>query len=431
MGSQSGTEATIESGSKPPEPPPKTGSAALLPQAGLVELCVELTKEDPSPEIFRKWAAIHAVGSAAERRVWTQFGRQRLHPNLFVFLVGPPGVGKTVAINPIGVLLRKSAAVTLAPNDITKQGLLDSLAGCAKGTVFEGRPFDYHFMAILVAELSNFMSKYDDALAGLMTDLFDCPPVNEEKKRSGAGKMIPSPGISLLVGTATKNLGSTISDEMWGSGFMARVILVYSSEVIHPADIFAQIDHDEVLATEIVEGLKRIGERKGGMEWDAEAKELLLNFKLTQSEGAPLHNRLENYTTRRWLHLGKLCMIAALSDERMAVEADDFNTALGWLTEAESFMPEVFKDMVHHEDGQIYEEMRQFVFHMHFRSGHKAIPASILYEWLSKRVSSYSIQRMLEVAEVAGYIIRMAGTSGAEALYKPGSMGGGKNISVI
>lgn len=377
------------------------------------------------------WTAIHAVGAAAERRVWTPLGINKLHPNLFVFLVGPPGTGKSQALNPMSVLLRKSNAVELAPNDITKQGFLDALAKCPKGALLNGRPFDYHFMAICISEMSNFMSKYDLDLAGIMTDLFDCPPMNDEKKRSGAGTAIPFPGISMIVGTATANLGSTITDELWGSGFMARVIMVYSADEVIPANMFAENPVDDKLAEELVTGLRRIGEMKGPMEWTPEAQHRLLHFRLNQKDGAPLHNRLAFYVTRRWLHLGKLCMISALSDERMVVEESDFAQATEWLFAAEREMPEIFKDMVHHEDGVIFEEMRLQMFGLHMASGRKPIPASMLYEFLSKRVSAYGIPRMIEVAVASGYFRRMAGTSGEDALYIPSPPLGFKDSGIL
>ncbi len=370
--------------------------------------------------MFRQWTGIHAVGAAAKRQVWTQLGENRLYPNLYVFLVGPPGTGKSQSINPMTELLRKSQAVNIAPNDMTKQALLDVLYESARGAVIDGRPFDYHFLTICISELSNFMSKYDHDLTGLLTDLFDCPPSNDEKKRtSDNGKFIPFPGLSFIMGTATQNLGNTISNEMWGSGFMARVIMVYAAEEVMPLDMFASAKANPMLAEQIVVGLRRIGDLKGPMSWTPEARIALATFRRDQKLGAPVHNRLTFYVVRRWLHLGKLCMIAALSDQRMEVELEDYTLAHSWLLAAEADMPEIFKDMVSHEDGQIHEELRGYLFTLHMRSNRKPIEAAVLYNFLKSRVSSYSIPRIIEVAVAADYIRRVAGTSGDDALYVP------------
>lgn len=411
MDSPSGEEVTLAPDNKPPPPPSATG---------LVDLYLEYSKDLPTPRVFRLWSAIHAVGAAAERRMWTNFGRNKLYPNLFVFLVGPPGVGKTQALEPMAELLRKSGAVTMAPNDISKQGLLDALANAAKGALLDGRPFDYHFLALSIRELANFMSKYDMELTGLLTDLFDCPSVNEEVKRThDKGKLIPSPGISFIMGTATQNLGSTISTEMWGSGFMARVIMVYSADEIIPEDMFEAIATDDRVAEELVVGLRRIGEMKGHMTWDPEAQKLLHHFRVNQKTGAPIHNRLTHYVTRRWLHLGKLCMIAALSDERQHVDAEDFRTALSWLHAAEHEMPEIFKDMVSHEDGQIHEELRNYCMNLYMKAGRIPIHASVVYKFLAARVASHTISRIIEVTVAADYLRRCAGTEGDDAEYVP------------
>lgn len=404
------------------------GSDEELQDKGIVGAYVEYTKEVPSSVMFRMWTAIHAVGAAAERRIWTSLGINRLYPNLFVFLVGPPGVGKTMAINPMSTLLRKSGATIIAPNDITKQGLLDTLAESSRSGVFDGKPFDFHYTTVIVRELANFMSKYDLELTGILTDLYDCPAANEEKKRSHLkGKMLPFPGLNLLVGTATENLGSTIAPEMWGSGFMARVIIAYNAELIVPKDMFAVDDMDEAKAQHIIACLSEVGKMAGPMTWVAPARAMIQTFRENPSEGAPLHNRLAHYITRRWLHLAKLCMIAALSRGSMTISDSDFDLALQWLTHCETFMPEVFKDMIQHQDGQIYHDLQQHFFALHVRANRKAVPAHMIYEWFSKRVPSYAIERMIDVACAANFLNRVAGTgvSGIDALYIPSMPGTG------
>lgn len=379
------------------------------------------TKDAPSPERFRLWSAIHAIGAAGERRIWTRLGINKLHPNLFVFLVSPPGIGKSQAINPMSVILRKSQAALLAPTDMTKQGLLDALEQCGRGAIVNGEPFDYHFMAICISELSDFMPQYDPALAGLLTNLFDCPPISEEQKR-GQGKkskVIPFPGISFIMGTATKNLGNTITDELWGTGFMARVIMVYSDEEVIPKDMFAQPEVDKDLEEELATALRRIGQLKGEMAWEIPAQIALRDFRISQKEGAPIHNRLESYVVRRWLHLAKLTMVAAMADERMVVTLDDFALAKSWLLEVESFMPEIFKDMISHEDGQIYAELQSYVFQRQ-QIVRGPIHREEIIRFIAGRSATHSVLRIIEVAEASGRIQRVAGTSGDDAQYLAG-----------
>lgn len=378
----------------------------------MVRAALSFTKDVSSPEIFRLWTAIHAIGSAAERRVWTDAGIDRLYPNLFVFMVGPPGVGKTSAMKPITALLRKAAACTISPNDMTKAGLLDALSQCLKGVILDGEAYDYSYMACYISEMTNFMAKYDSSLAGILTDLWDCGDLNEESKRHGKGKTIPYPAISLLMGTATETLGDAIPNVQWGSGFMARVILVYEDEAKPRPDFFAKQTFSDALAAEIVEGFKAIGDFKGPMAWTPEAQNLFNEFRTRKKETEIDHARLANYNTRRDLQLGKLSMIAALSALRMEITEPDIHTALGWLLPTEARIPEIFHNMIHGEDAALLEEL---CHHFRTRTAHNPIQPPELFQFFSKRTNVQRVDKLIEVAINADYLAKVAGM----ALYFP------------
>lgn len=438
--SGAGSKATHGGEQHPPGPEQSTGSTppdAAPPTPDYIDAFVTATSGIPSPLPFRRWAAIWQVGSAGQRRIWTQLVPNRpIFPNIFAFLVGPPGTGKTEAIVPAVEHLRKSDTAKIAPNDVTKQALLDRLAKCASAVQFEGPPIaliDFHYMAVGIRELTNFMSQYDRDLAGILTDLFDNPPVNDETKRSGAGAIIVRPGLSLLAGTATKNLGATIGKDLWGQGFMSRVILVYSAE---QADLTFFGDEDEHVAvasetTHIYPGLvaqlARIGAMKGRVRWAPDAQRLFNEWKERDFAPVPMHAKLVEYNARRFLHVAKLSLISAMSRQSYTIEGSDFSRALSWLEDAERVMPEIFKEMTIHSDGEIAREMHMHAFALW--SLHKQwIPYSTLASFLMTKVAARDIKRIIENAEEAGMFDRKAGTSGVTALYKPRADGQLKDL---
>lgn len=393
-----------------------------------------MTDSLPSPREFRKWAAIWAVGSAGRRRIWTELVPGRpIYPNLFVFEVGPPGTGKTEAINPAMEHLRKSQTCKLAPNDITKQSLLDNLDQAPDAVILDGLagpvPTEFHFLAIGIRELSNFMNQYDSALAGLLTDLFDNPPVNHESKRSGSGKVIIRPGISLLAGTATKNLGSTIGNALWGQGFMSRVIMVYSADQPRVAffgeQTIATVTHEPDPA--LVTKLSAIGAMKGRVDWEPDAQAAFTEWFDGGQLPKPNHSKLVEYNARRFLHVAKLSLISAMSDARHIILAQDFARALAWLQAAEKAMPEIFKEMVVHSDGEIAREMHMHAFAL-FSQSRKPVHYAQLASFLMTKVPARDIKRIIENAEEAGMFDRVAGTQGAAAQYIPKADGQLKDI---
>lgn len=366
---------------------------------------------------------IVAIGSAVGRRVWTELIEGRpIYPNFFVFLVGPPSVGKTEAMSPVAEHLRKSDTVRLAPNDVSKQGLLDKLSKATqvvnRHVNGELRVEEYHYLAIFIRELSNFMSQYDAPLAGILTDLYDNPPVNDETKRGNGDTVIVRPSISMLAATATKNLGATISGDLWGQGFMSRIIMVYSGD--KPRVKFFQkngVKRDEYCPA-IVDGLAKVGAMRGEMFWAQDAGDAFNTWIEEGMRPAPTHSKLGEYNGRRYMHVAKLAIVSALNDLRMEITLGDFLRAREWLVSAERDMPEIFKEMAVHSDGEVIRELHMHLWSIYARTK-KPLDRALLVSFLSNKVASREIPRLIEAMEGGALIDRMAGTDGLTAKYIP------------
>jgi hypothetical protein len=56
-------------------------------------------EETEAPRQFWTWAGISTIASALQRKVWLPFGFEKLYPNLYVILVGPPASRKAAPIS--------------------------------------------------------------------------------------------------------------------------------------------------------------------------------------------------------------------------------------------------------------------------------------------------------------------------------------------
>src|SRR5437867_4059065 len=63
-----------------------------------IEDFVKFTASIESPEIFRRWTAITTIAAVLEQKVWA-WTNDVIYPNMYTFLVGHPGVGKSRTIN--------------------------------------------------------------------------------------------------------------------------------------------------------------------------------------------------------------------------------------------------------------------------------------------------------------------------------------------
>src|SRR5687767_8997642 len=76
-----------------------------------------------SPGVFTRWAGIFTIAAALERKVWIRTNKGTLYPNMYVFVVGPPGAGKTLALELSREFLGTIDKFHLAPSSVTKASL--------------------------------------------------------------------------------------------------------------------------------------------------------------------------------------------------------------------------------------------------------------------------------------------------------------------
>ena len=97
------------------------------------------TQDYRTSEIHRTWSAITLVGGACERRIWIDVGSYITYPNLYVFLVAPPGHGKGI-IEVVRQLWTETRdlehgrgngemnnAFHVAPQNVTRASIIDDL----------------------------------------------------------------------------------------------------------------------------------------------------------------------------------------------------------------------------------------------------------------------------------------------------------------
>jgi len=384
---------------------------------------LDYTEGMPTPPIYRLWAGITALSGALERRVYVETAKGVVYPNLFTFLVGPPGIGKSQAIGPVTALWKRARKLHVAPDSMTKSSLVDALARSTRKIISPQSLEEYSTLLIPCSEFGVLMPKYDPDLVSSLNNLYDNPLNYREERRYltalDKNPDIPFPQLVILAGTQPAFLSSMLPEEVWGMGFPARIIMVYSGVTpkveLFPEDATAknQEGHFNALASAII--ARSEDKVRGRFDWEPAAKVALRDWHLAGMPPIPQHSRLQYYNQRRILHTLKLCMIASFSRAiDLTVRLEDFNQARTWLLEAETTMPNAFRDMVAKSDSQVVQELH---WHLWKNWGataeerRKPFTEAQLYEFLRHRVPSDKITRILDVADKAGVIVRIAGTN--------------------
>lgn len=374
--------------------------------ASWVDAFVDHAANLESAPIFRKWAAIATIGAALEQKVWLQTSAP-LYPNLYVFLVGHPGVGKTRTVMACAKFYRELPDFHLSPTSMSMASMVDALVD-AKRTIIrlpEG-PLEYNSMYIVADELSAFMHKFDDEIIGGLTTFYDVTVPYAQRRRGNDIKiLIKHPQLSILSGTTPSNLLKFMPENAWDQGFTSRVIMVFSDERIISEDFFA--NSAKAIPPDMVHDLGLINSLSGQFQATEDYKSAINNWRKVGQGPVPDHPKLTHYNTRRLAHLLKLSMIAAVDvGNQLLLTKEIFNRAMGWLLEAEEVMPEIFKAGANGADSKAMDEIYHYVLASDLKR--LGVPEHKIVNFARERLPAHSVMRALEVMERSGLLRSIA-----------------------
>lgn len=341
----------------------------LLPN--FIDGWLSLTKDLPASEFLRLWSGIFTVSAALTRRVWlkTKPTFPPLAPNLFLLLVGDPGVGKDIAMGPIRSLFHAALedmppdiGVNLGPKSVSGKGILDALAHETAilriGGKTNGGFQDFHSLILCTPELGTLLPEYDARLTSILCDLYNCDDHFSEQIRNGKGEplVLEFPHVSLIAGTQPTFLFSNFPEEAFGMGLFSRMILLFEEKAtkvpfFHEGGDAAKIYEEQAeeyanLQNKLSSDLRAVIQLRGAFKPTNDYRRLTNRFIEEEEETGVAGSRFDHYNTRRSLQLQKLAMChSAASGNSLNLTETHWHAALTCLTDAEKRMPKVFANV--------------------------------------------------------------------------------------
>jgi hypothetical protein len=390
------------------------GAGTRMCKEGWIDAFLHHSDNLESAPIFRQWAAIAAIGAVLEQKVYLQTSAP-LYPNLYVFLVGLPGVGKTRTIFSAANFLREVPDFHLSPTSMSAASLVDALVSAKRNIIrLPDTPLEYNSIMICADELSAFMHKYDDEMIGNLTTFYDVVIPYGQQRRGGDIKIkIKNPQVSILTGTTPSNLMKFMPESAWDQGFASRVILIYSDQRIISDDLFAYTKKS--LPEDMLHDIKIINGLSGPFEVTSDFKNAINNWRKLGQEPVPNHPKLVNYNNRRLAHLLKLSMVSCVDRANvLLLTKDDFNRAMEWLLIAEHEMPMIFEVGGTSPDSKAMDE----IFHYcQVLDKGKGVPEPVLIRRARELVPAQTVLRLFEIMERSG-MIKGVGSSAGVRHYK-------------
>jgi hypothetical protein len=301
------------------------------------------TAHSNSPEIYRKWVGVSTIGAALQRKVYLIIQGERLFPNFYTILVGPPGVGKTRAIRFGTKLLSGLRDFALSPDALTREKLIDNLAQATK-TVTLPTGFEMHTAyACFLDELSTFIRANDIDFMTLLTALFDCPKVWTYDTLGRGQTRFENLFLTLCGGITPKSIQRNWGEGAIGMGFTARLNMIYSEEA-KPLDLFGM--KQEVDLSTLQFDLQTIHALNGRISVTKEAAKELQTWVSGGMPPIPADSRFAEYNPRRSIHWLKLCIVYSVAESNeLVITSEHVARAKQTLLEYEEVLPLAFEHM--------------------------------------------------------------------------------------
>lgn len=331
---------------------------------------LEYTANATAPLIFRRWAAYSAIAGVLQRKVWTVTYERQTFPNIYVFLVGPPGEGKSVAINEAAQIWRKLPAkrIHLGPNSGTRQRFYDLFINANENIIINNQPImEQSSMLCPVGELQTLIRAHDLEMQSDLNAFYDCEEQwkhsikghafgkdKDAKKKEGEDSVINFPCLSIVGGLTLPGLKRTLNDNAFDDGLGARVMLIYSQERadrialrrekgasanIVDLDPFDRTKKLSEVGNSLVHDLHCIACMYGEFQFTDAAKKAYIEFERKSYLTEPTDPRLESYNVRRPRHLLKMAQIhSADRTNDLVIDIQDIDEAIKFMIQAERFM---------------------------------------------------------------------------------------------
>ena len=346
------------------------------------DLYFEYVKESEAPVLFHRWAITTAVSAWLGRSIWFPFGSGRLFPTMYTMFVGNPGTRKSTAIRTAAKLIGKAGYDSFGPQRTSKEKFLVDLAANSWDEEEEdgktGSGIDIlkslhigaskdgveqpHEVFVAADEFNNFIGAGNIDFQSLLGELWDWDEPDRrytQRLKNSKSIAIYQPTVTILGGTTPTQFAECFPLASIGQGFMSRLLLIYAEET--GKKITFPPTPSEELTKRLVEFLVYIRSTANGAVRISDEARIALD---TIYRGWPEldDTRFKHYSTRRFTHLIKLCMVVAAMRLSMEIGIKDVIHANTLLAFAESTMPKAIGELGKSKNSEATNKIMQVLY---------------------------------------------------------------------
>lgn len=282
----------------------------------------ELAKDNFAPEIYHYWIGISMVAAALERKCHIKLSQNSvLFPNLYIFLIGKPGNGKSTAAD-VGVeFLTSNTSVVPIPTQVTPAAMVDFMANRGKVAIPELKPpFNIQCGGFWYSsEASNSFEEIAGSIVPTFTDWYGCPTKWQKETKKDGVIDLDNVYLNILACTTQNYLAKLIPPDDIAGGFASRLLYVlYDGKTVRNYSLSHRKKINHALKERVAQDLRSIYQLRGEFSWTPEFETIY------STDAGAFHESLQNTESERMQGLlgRKTTNILKLSMVMCAAEGD-------------------------------------------------------------------------------------------------------------
>jgi len=292
-----------------------------------------------TPELCHIWCAISTLAGAVEKRLWIDRDYFRIYLNLYILLIGPPGVIAKSTSMGLGLKMLKETGYNVLEDSVLKERIIEEMCAFEKDFVSpDGEPFRHASMTFVADELNSLLASGVDMVKFLVA-MFNKDETYFYKTKNSGVYEINYPHFNLVAAAVDKWFGAAIANDMTATGFLARCITVYEDKKRGKFPHPKLKPHQEAARSKCIDALFAISQLYGKINMTDEADKFY-NVWYEKQDISPAEDyRMAGYLERRTkVHVLKVAALLAASALRMAIGIDDIKRSIAIFAETEKKM---------------------------------------------------------------------------------------------
>lgn len=354
-----------------------------------------------SPDNYVRWGFLYSISAALQRRVWMPPDWRRCYPNMYVTLVGRPGIGKGQVIRCVSELLtyhrlentkpdtsklsekdkvvvdamhqatidaakaeeqfgkskdqvaESPAVIPMAADAVTYEALVQSMSRSIRRINYHQadehgveklKVYSHSSLCFCLEEIASLFRKNTESLVNFLIQAYDCGDNYEYVTKTQGKDRIRRLCLNFFGGTNPDFMQDTFDDKLLSQGYASRTFFIYAAKNRKSMFFLPELTAAQAQAkTELIAHIGKLTNLYGQIRIAPETAAFLETWIADQEahpeKRASKSLKLEAYYARKNIHVMKVAMALHFAESvEMEIPLDTFKAAIKFLDDEEKTM---------------------------------------------------------------------------------------------